>query len=29
MKRSQINHYIEEAIDDYLVKIADRIPDIS
>ncbi len=29
IERRKFNSYIEEAIDDYLVKIADRIPDIS
>ncbi len=29
IERRKFNSYIEEAIDDYLVKIADRIPDIT
>ncbi len=29
IERRRFNSYIEEAIDDYLLKIADRIPDIS
>lgn len=29
IERRKFNSYIEEAIDDYLLKIADRIPDIS
>ena len=29
VERRKFNSYIEEAIDDYLLKIADRIPDIS
>ncbi|MCW0001560.1 hypothetical protein OE766_25400 [Pararhizobium sp. YC-54] len=29
IERRKFNAYIEEAIDDYLEKIADRIPDIS
>lgn len=29
IERRKFNSYIEEAIDDYLVKIAERIPDIS
>ena len=29
IERRKFNSYIEEAIDDYLEKIADRIPDIS
>lgn len=29
IERRKFNSYIEEAIDDYLAKIADRIPDIS
>ena len=29
IERRKFNSYIEEAIDDYLVKISDRIPDIS
>lgn len=29
IERRKFNGYIEEAIDDYLLKIADRIPDIS
>jgi len=29
IERRRFNSYIEEAIDDYLEKIADRIPDIS
>lgn len=29
IERRKFNSYVEEAIDDYLLKIADRIPDIS
>jgi len=29
IERRKFNSYIEEAIDDYLEKIAERIPDIS
>ena len=29
IERRKFNSYIEEAIDDYMAKIADRIPDIS